>query len=69
MNLQTLIEYMKLHLISLQQDSEKLGIEMENPAIDMNTWEYQQLEIQDIGLTGQMFAVQHIIDVAEGKGE
>lgn len=60
-----LIEYIKIHLISLQQDSEKLAIDMDNPDLDMESWEYKQLEIQDIGLNGKMFATAHILSVAK----
>ncbi len=59
-----LIEYMKLHLISLRQDSEELAIKMDNPDIDMNSYEYKAMEISDIGLNGKMFATAHLLSVA-----
>jgi hypothetical protein len=65
MDLNTLKEYMKLHLLSLEQDSEKLKSEM-NLVEDMNSDEYWDLEIEDISLNGQMIATSHILSVAEG---
>ena len=59
-----LIEYMKLHLISLEQDSaylEKQMDEYENYEDD----EYRQLEIEDISNTGQIIATIHLLSVAE----
>ena len=58
-----LIEYMKLHLISLEQDSEKLEKalnEYENYEDD----EYRFLEIEDISNNGQIFATTHLLSVA-----
>jgi hypothetical protein len=65
-NLQQLIEYMKIHLISLEQDSAYLQQrldEYENYEDD----EYRELEIEDINNTGQMQGVRHILDLAEGR--
>jgi len=59
-----LIEYMKLHLISLEQDSQKLQSEM-NLIEDMNSDEYWDLEIADISLNGQMIATAHLLSVAD----
>ena len=57
------LEYMKLHLISLEQDSQKLQSEM-NLIEDMNSDEYWDLEIADISLNGQMIATAHLLSVA-----
>jgi len=65
MDLNTLKEYIKLHLLSLEQDSEKLKSEM-ILIEDMNSDEYWDLEIEDISLNGQMIATSHILSVAEG---
>jgi hypothetical protein len=62
------IEYMKIHLISLEQDSEKLQSEM-RLIEDMNSDEYWDLEIEDISLNGQMIATSHLLSVAEGMIE
>jgi len=66
MDLNTLKEYMKLHLLSLEQDSEKLKSEM-NLIEDMNSDEYWDLEIEDISLNGQMIATSHLLSVLEGR--
>jgi hypothetical protein len=57
------LEYMKLHLISLEQDSDKIKSEM-NLIEDMNSNEYWDLEIEDISLNGQMIATAHLLSVA-----
>ena len=57
------IEYMKLHLISLEQDSEELNAKMATYE-DLDSDEYRDMEIQDISLNGQMIGVQHILSVA-----
>jgi hypothetical protein len=57
---------MKIHLISLEQDSAYLQQrldEYENYEDD----EYRELEIEDINNTGQMQGVRHILDIAEGR--
>ena len=59
------IEYTKLHLISLEQDSEKINLEMTNPAIDLNSEEYAYLETQDISTNGQIIATRHLLEVAK----
>lgn len=63
MTLQQLIEYMKLHLISLEQDSayiEKRMDEYQNYEDD----EYRELEIEDISTDGQIIATRHLLEVA-----
>ncbi len=68
MDLNTLKEYIKLHIISLEQDSEELEKEM---AIyeEMESNEYHALEIEDISINGQIIACYHILSVAEGMIE
>lgn len=61
----TLIEYMKLHLISLEQDSDYVNKEMATYD-DLDCDEYKDLEIEDVSLNGQMIATQHLLSVAEG---
>ena len=63
MNVNKLIEYMKLHLISLEQDSahiEKAMDEYENYEDD----DYRMLEIEDISTNGQIIATAHLLQVA-----
>ena len=67
MNLQQLIEYMKIHLISLEQDAAFLQKQLDEFTGDMDSYEFEELNIADINNTGQMQAVQHILDVALGK--
>lgn len=65
MDLNTLIEYMKLHLISLEQDSEAIEKAMDNYS-NYEDDEYRQLEIEDISTNGQYIATAHLLSVAEG---
>ena len=67
MNLEQLIEYMKIHVISLEQDCEEVNSQMDLIQ-DLNSDEYKVLELMDISLTGQIIGVRHIIKVAE-EGE
>lgn len=67
MNLQTLIEYMKIHLISLEQDGAYLQKQLDEFNGDFDSYEWEELNLTDVNNTGQMQAVQHIIDVAEGR--
>ena len=57
------LEYMKLHLISLEQDSQELQKQM-SLIDDMESDEYWDLEIEDISLNGQMIATAHLLSVA-----
>jgi hypothetical protein len=57
------IEYMKLHLISLEQDSERVQKAMD----EYSNYEddaYRELEIEDISLNGQYIATAHLLSVA-----
>ena len=58
------IEYMKLHLISLEQDSERIQEEMSQFEYNMDSKDYQSLEIEDISLNGQIIATRHLLSVA-----
>ena len=57
------IEYMKLHLISLQQDADAIQAEMDTYE-EMESNEYQALETELISLNGQWIGVNHILSVA-----
>ena len=57
------LEYMKLHLISLEQDSEELQSQM-NLIDDLDSDEYKDMEIEDVSLNGQIIAAQHLLSVA-----
>ena len=62
MDMNSLIEYLKLHIISLEQDSEELDKEMMTYD-DLDCDEYKDLEIEDISITGQLIATRHILEV------
>jgi hypothetical protein len=59
------IEYMKIHLISLQQDAENLSNLMDNFKGDLDSDSYRELEIEDIVNTGELRATNHLLSVAE----
>jgi hypothetical protein len=64
MDLNTFKEYIKLHLISLEQDSEAIGKAMDNYS-NYEDDEYRMLEIEDISTNGQIIATAHLLSVAE----
>jgi diadenosine tetraphosphate (Ap4A) HIT family hydrolase len=57
-----IIEYLKIHLISLYQDSEFLEKQMDE-YINYEDDDYRTLEIEDISNNGQIIATQHILSV------
>ena len=59
-----LIEYMNLHLISLEQDSEAIAKELEDVDDIYDSSDYNRLEIEDISINGQIFATRHLLSVA-----
>ena len=59
-----LIEYMKLHLISLEQDSEAIAKELEDVDDIYDSADYERLEVEDISTNGQIFATRHLLSVA-----
>jgi hypothetical protein len=62
--LNQLIEYMKLHEISLLQDAEKLQDIMDSFEGDYDSDEYRDLEIDDMHNTGELIATRHLLSVA-----
>ena len=60
------MEYMKIHLISLEQDAEMLQDKMDSFTDDLDSDEYRDLEMEDVINTGEMKATQHLLSVAEG---
>ena len=58
------LEYMKLHLISLHQDAEKLQKLMDDFEGDYDSDEYRELEITDMNNTGEIMATTHLLSVA-----
>lgn len=62
MDLNTFKEYITLHLISLEQDSEAIEKAMDNYS-NYEDDEYRTLEIEDISTNGQIIATMHLIGV------
>jgi hypothetical protein len=62
MDLNTFKEYINLHLISLEQDSEAIQEQMDNYT-DYDNDEYRMLEIEDISTNGQIIATAHLMAV------
>jgi len=59
------IEYMKLHELSLLQDAKKLQTLMDGFPNDLDSDEYRELEMEDIINTGELRATRHLLSVAE----
>ena len=59
----TLIEYMKIHLVSLEQDQEHVSDEMEK--LDPNCKDYNDLDFEYNWLAGQIIATRHFIKIGE----
>ena len=59
-----LIQYMIIHLISLEQDKEEIKNFFNTYEGDFDTDEYRQMEIEDIINLGELKATQHILSVA-----
>lgn len=74
--LSNLIEYIKIHEVSLLQDAEKLQTLMDNFEGDYDSYEYRELETEDVINTGELIATRHLLSVAidiinndhQGKG-
>lgn len=62
MDLNTFKEYINLHLISLEQDSEAIEKAMDNYS-NYEDDEYRMLEIEDISTNGQIIATAHLMGV------
>ena len=58
-----LLEYMRIHLISLEQDIEGLASEME--LLDENSKDYIELEFEYNHLSGQSLITRHFIKIGE----
>jgi hypothetical protein len=62
-NVNRFLEYVKLHLISLEQDSDKVNAAMDEIE-DLDSDEYKDLEIEDISINGQIMATSHLLKIA-----
>jgi hypothetical protein len=57
-----LIEYMKIHLISLEQDVEDISNQME--PLDPNSKDFIELDFEYNHTSGQLLATRHLLSVA-----
>ena len=64
MNIREFEEYIRIHLISLQQDSEEMQKQM-GFIDDLDSDEYKDLELEDVSTTGQILACYHFLSVLE----
>jgi hypothetical protein len=60
-----LIEYMKLHLVSIEQDQEYVKEQMEE--LDENSKDYAELDFEFNWLGGQIIATRHFIKIGEER--
>jgi hypothetical protein len=58
-----LLEYMKIHLISIEQDLAAVSEQME--ALDPNSKDYAELDFEYNWLSGQTIATRHFIQIGE----
>ena len=57
-----LIEYMKIHLISLEQDLEDISNEMEK--LDPACKDFNELDFEYNHMAGQILSTRHLLSVA-----
>jgi uncharacterized protein involved in exopolysaccharide biosynthesis len=65
MNLEQLLEYTRIHLISLNQDIAEIAAQMEQ--LDENSKDYKELDFEYNFLSGQIHGISYIMDVAKGN--
>lgn len=58
-----LLEYMRAHLISIEQDQEGVASEME--LLDPESKDYKELDFEYNWLAGQIIATRHFIQIGE----
>ena len=58
-----LVEYIKLHVISLEQDLEDISNQMEE--LDPASKDYNELDFEYNHCSGQLLATRHILSVVE----
>jgi hypothetical protein len=58
-----LVEYMKIHLISLEQDLENISQEME--MLDPESKACKELDYEYNHMAGQILSTRHLLSVAE----
>ena len=57
-------EYIKIHIISLEQDLEQISTEME--ALDPASKDFNELDFEYNHMSGQLLSARHILSVANG---
>lgn len=65
MNLQQVIEYLKITIISLEQDLEGIAEQME--MLDPESKDCKELDVEYNYISGQTVGMRHILAYAEGK--
>lgn len=60
-----LVEYMKIHLISIEQDIEDISNQME--ALDPASKDYAELDFEYNYLQGQSIVTRHFLSVAHDR--
>lgn len=65
MNLEQLIEYIKITVISLEQDLEGMSSEMD--MLDPESKAFKDLDIEYVYIRGQVTGMNHILQVALEK--
>jgi hypothetical protein len=58
-----LLEYMRIHLISLEQDQTDVYEQMDK--LDENSKDYRELDFEFNWLGGQIIATRHFIQIGE----
>jgi hypothetical protein len=58
-----LLEYMRIHLVSIEQDQQDISEQMES--LDPNSKDYQELDFEYNWLGGQIIATRHFIQIGE----
>jgi len=64
-NLQTLIEFVKITIISLEHDLEGLTEQMD--LLDMNSKDFADLDIEYNFISGQVTGMKYILSQAQGE--
>lgn len=63
MNLSTLIEFIKITIISLEQDLEELATKMDS--LDMNSKDFAELDIEYNFISGRISGMRYILASVE----
>jgi hypothetical protein len=58
-----LLEYMRIHLVSIEQDQAAVSEQME--ALDPESKDFKELDFEYNWLAGQIIATRHFIQVGE----